>query len=238
MPPDAGWCQLAGRARSFAVRRVMPAASRHAKPKPPANRLRALVAAVATLAGVAAAFVFLHGGSATPGPSHHPVAVTSAGSGLADNQVTATVHHTVASVETRTAQRATPSPGRSTARRSPPRGSRRPSGPRRSRRRARPPRRPPPRPRRHPAGGGNAASSALGVCIRNAEEGGSYAWGPGNGGGAYQFLLGTWEHYGGAASAYGLGRSRLPGSDLRQRYRRRWRIELDGLRRVLTGTGH
>ncbi len=53
-------------------------------------------------------------------------------------------------------------------------------------------------------GGGNAAQSALGVCIRNAEEGGSYAWGPGNGGGAYQFQLGTWETYGGAASEYGV----------------------------------
>jgi hypothetical protein len=52
--------------------------------------------------------------------------------------------------------------------------------------------------------GGDAAHSALGVCIRNAEEGGSYAWGPGNGGGAYQFLLGTWEKYGGAASQYGV----------------------------------
>ena len=51
---------------------------------------------------------------------------------------------------------------------------------------------------------GDAAHSALGVCIRNAEEGGSYAWGPGNGGGAYQFLLGTWEKYGGAASEYGV----------------------------------
>jgi pyruvate/2-oxoglutarate dehydrogenase complex dihydrolipoamide acyltransferase (E2) component len=51
---------------------------------------------------------------------------------------------------------------------------------------------------------GNAAASPLGVCIRNAEEGGSYAWGPGNGGGAYQFLLGTWEAYGGAASEYGV----------------------------------
>jgi Transglycosylase-like domain len=53
-------------------------------------------------------------------------------------------------------------------------------------------------------GGGDAASSPLGICIRNAEEGGSYAWGPGNGGGAYQFLLGTWEKYGGAASEYGV----------------------------------
>jgi hypothetical protein len=50
----------------------------------------------------------------------------------------------------------------------------------------------------------DAAHSALGVCIRNAEEGGSYAWGPGNGGGAYQFVLGTWENYGGSASEYGV----------------------------------
>jgi hypothetical protein len=52
--------------------------------------------------------------------------------------------------------------------------------------------------------GGDAASSPLGVCIRNAEEGGSYAWGPGNGGGAYQFQLSTWEKYGGAASEFGV----------------------------------
>ncbi|HLJ98360.1 MAG TPA: hypothetical protein VKU39_00470 [Streptosporangiaceae bacterium] len=56
----------------------------------------------------------------------------------------------------------------------------------------------------HVATGGDAAHSALGVCVRNAEEGGSYAWGPGNGGGAYQFLLSTWEAYGGAASEYGV----------------------------------
>lgn len=53
-------------------------------------------------------------------------------------------------------------------------------------------------------GSGDAAHSALGDCIRNAEEGGSYAWGPGNGGGAYQFQVGTWETYGGAASEYGV----------------------------------
>ena len=181
----------------------MPAASRHAKPKPPANRLRALIAAVATLAGVAAAFVFLHGGSATPGPSHHPVAVTSAGSGLADNQVSATVHHTVASVETRTAQRAT------TVARQKHRAALAAARQQAAQRAAaQPTPSPAPTPTATPApapstGGGNAASSALGVCIRNAEEGGSYAWGPGNGGGAYQFLLGTWEHYGGAASEYG-----------------------------------
>jgi len=55
-----------------------------------------------------------------------------------------------------------------------------------------------------PSTGRDAAHSALGICIRNAEEGGSYAWGPGNGGGAYQFLLSTWEEYGGAASQYGV----------------------------------
>jgi hypothetical protein len=55
-----------------------------------------------------------------------------------------------------------------------------------------------------PSSGGDAAHSALGICIRNAEEGGSYAWGPGNGGGAYQFALSTWEAYGGAASEFGV----------------------------------
>jgi hypothetical protein len=55
-----------------------------------------------------------------------------------------------------------------------------------------------------PSSGGNAADSPLGVCIRDAEEGGSYAWGPGNGGGAYQFEIGTWENYGGAASEFGV----------------------------------
>jgi len=55
-----------------------------------------------------------------------------------------------------------------------------------------------------PSSGSDPAHSALGICIRNAEEGGSYAWGPGNGGGAYQFVLSTWEKYGGAASEYGV----------------------------------
>ena len=183
----------------------MPAASRHAKPKAPVNKPRAVVAAVATLAGVAAAFVFLHGGSATAAPSRHPVGVTSAGSGLADNQVTATVHHAVAGVETRTAQRAT------TVARQKHRAALAAARQAAQRAAAQPTPTPVPTPTATVApapapssGGGNAASSALGVCIRNAEEGGSYAWGPGNGGGAYQFVLGTWERYGGAASEYGV----------------------------------
>jgi hypothetical protein len=63
---------------------------------------------------------------------------------------------------------------------------------------------PPPTQTSSPPPAGDAAHSALGICIRNAEEGGSYAWGPGNGGGAYQFVLSTWEKYGGAASEYGV----------------------------------
>ena len=63
-----------------------------------------------------------------------------------------------------------------------------------------PPSSPPP----NLSSGSDPAHSALGICIRNAEEGGSYAWGPGNGGGAYQFVIGTWETYGGAASQFGV----------------------------------
>ena len=62
----------------------------------------------------------------------------------------------------------------------------------------------PPAPLPPPSTGGDAAQSPLGVCIRDAEEGDSYAWGPGNGGGAYQFEEATWVHYGGAASEYGV----------------------------------
>ena len=50
---------------------------------------------------------------------------------------------------------------------------------------------------------GGGAGGSLGQCIRNGEESGSYAWGPGNGGGAYQFQLATWETYHGKPSLYG-----------------------------------
>ena len=84
----------------------MPAASRHAKPKTPAIRLGAPVVAAATLAGVAAAFVFLQGGSAAPRSSHDAIPLTSAGSGAADYQMTAAVRHDVAARMVQRAARA------------------------------------------------------------------------------------------------------------------------------------
>jgi Transglycosylase-like domain len=177
----------------------MPAAPRHAKRKVSAVKRGAPIVAAATLAGVAAAFVSLHGGSAAPAPSDFAAPVTNAGSaGLTSDRVATTVHSNVATLEARIvrqarraarsrhlaalaaarraqqAQPATPPPSQATA----------PAPP--------------------PSSGGDAANSPLGVCIRDAEEGGSYAWGPGNGGGAYQFQLSTWENYGGAASEYGV----------------------------------
>jgi hypothetical protein len=62
---------------------------------------------------------------------------------------------------------------------------------------------PAPAPQPAPTGTGGGAGGALGECIRQAEESGSYAWGPGNGGGAYQFQEGTWHTYGG--DPYGSG---------------------------------
>jgi hypothetical protein len=182
----------------------MPAVPRHAKHKGPATRLGAPVVAAVTLAGVTAAFVSLHGASAAPRPRppHDANPVTSAGSGFAGYQIISTVHRDAATLETSAVALA--------ARR---RHLAAVAAARLARQHAAPPpaqkapAQPPPSPSPGPApssGGGDAAHSALGICIRNAEEGGSYAWGPGNGGGAYQFLLGTWEKYGGAASEYGV----------------------------------
>ena len=165
---------------------------RHAKPKSRARKAAPLAAVAATLACAAAAFVLLHGGPASAGPSSPASASSSAsrGSALADNLMTTAIHRASAALQARAvagraraaarrrrhAERAAPAPAQPTPTQS--------SSP--------------------PPTGGDAAHSALGICIRNAEEGGSYAWGPGNGGGAYQFLLSTWEKYGGAASEYGV----------------------------------
>jgi Transglycosylase-like domain len=178
----------------------MPAAPRHAKPRKPATRRGAPVVAAATLVGVAAAFVFLHGGSAAAKPAHDAMPVTSTASGFTSDYVTADVRRTVIArminESARAAARHKHLARLAAARRARRQAAQQPAAVQ-----------PSPAPSAAPApssGGGDAASSPLGVCIRNSEEGGSYAWGPGNGGGAYQFLLGTWEKYGGAASEYGV----------------------------------
>jgi Transglycosylase-like domain len=177
----------------------MPAAPRHAKPSKPVTRRGAPVAAAATLTGVAAAFVFLHGGSAAAGPSHHAMPVQSAMPGFTSDYVTADVRRAVVARMARESARA--AQRRHLAKLAAARRARRQAAQQQAAAQ------PSPAPSAAPTssgGGGDAASSPLGVCIRNSEEGGSYAWGPGNGGGAYQFLLGTWEKYGGAASEYGV----------------------------------
>jgi len=156
--------------------------------------------AAATLAGVAAAFVSLQGGLAASKPSDDATAVTNAGSGVTGNQMLTTLHHDSAILQTRALRQA--AHRRHLAARLAQQRAARHQAQQQAQQQAAPP--PPPSPAPAPSsGGGDAAHSPLGICIRNAEEGGSYAWGPGNGGGAYQFQLGTWEKYGGAASAYG-----------------------------------
>ena len=173
----------------------MRAASRHARPTKPARRLRIPIVAVAALAGAATAFVFLQSGSVTA-----PRAAASR-SGFVNDELVTKVRRDMATVQASMARqtaaaaaarrRALAAARRAHQHAARPTPSSSPStGPAAS---------PPPQ----LSSGGNPAQSPLGVCIRDAEEGGSYAWGPGNGGGAYQFLLGTWEHYGGAASEYG-----------------------------------
>ena len=200
----------------------MPAASRHAKPKTRVIRLGAPVVAAATLAGVAVAFVFLEGGSAAPRPSRHAIPVTSivtttsAGSVSADDPMTTFVRRDLAVLAARMIQRSRTAARRrhlaalAAARLAQQQAAQQQAAQQQAQQAAAQP--PPPSPSPSPSpstpapssGGGDAASSPLGICIRNAEEGGSYAWGPGNGGGAYQFQLGTWETYGGAASEYGV----------------------------------
>ena len=182
----------------------MPAAPRHAKPSKPAARRRALVVAAATLAGVAAAFVFPHGGSAAAGPSHGAMPVTSTASVSTSDYVAADGRRGLIALMDRESARA--AQRRHLAKLAAAQRARRQAAQQQAAQQQAAAQ-PTPTPSAAPApssGGGDAASSPLGICIRNAEEGGSYAWGPGNGGGAYQFLLGTWEKYGGAASEYGV----------------------------------
>jgi len=158
--------------------------------------------AAATLAGVAAAFVFMHGGSADAGPSRHAMPVTTATSGFTSDYVPADRSRRVIAGMARQSARA--AQRRHLAKLAAARQARRQAAQQAAQQAAAQPSPAPSAASPPSGGGGDAASSPLGICIRNAEEGGSYAWGPGNGGGAYQFLLGTWEKYGGAASEYGV----------------------------------
>ena len=176
----------------------MPAAARHAKPTAPVTKRRAPYVAAATLTGVAAVFVSLHGGSAAARPPRNAIAMTSAGSGFTGDPVTTAVVRDIAAAKTDQAQQAARR-RRLAHQRAVRQRAQRAQRARRAQRAAAQPAPSPP-----PSSGGDAAHSPLGICIRNAEEGGSYAWGPGNGGGAYQFALSTWEKYGGAAGEFGV----------------------------------
>jgi hypothetical protein len=141
--------------------------------------------------GVAAAFVSLHGGSAAPTSSGRAVSAASEDAVFTGGHVTAEVRHDFGRAQARSARRVARNHELAQQRAAQQAAAQQPSPP---------PSSPPP----DLSGGSDPAHSALGICIRNAEEGGSYAWGPGNGGGAYQFLLSTWENYGGAASQFGV----------------------------------
>jgi hypothetical protein len=173
---------------------------------------------VVTLAGVAAAFVFLYNGGAPAQPARHESAATTAGSATASTLATdrmaedRTMATAVRRDDTRRANRMAARARAATRRKHlAARAAARAAARKAQQAAAAAAAAPTPTPAATPSttttppsSGGNAADSALGVCVRDAEEGGSYAWGPGNGGGAYQFELGTWEKYGGAAGEYGV----------------------------------
>jgi hypothetical protein len=172
----------------------MPAAPRHAKAKTkaPATRFKAPAVAAVALAGVAATFVSLHGGSAAPTSSGRAVSAASEDALFTGGHVTAQIRRDVGRAQARSARRVARTHKLAQERAAQQAAAAQQPSPA--------PSSPPP----NLSGGSDPAHSALGICIRNAEEGGSYAWGPGNGGGAYQFVIGTWETYGGAASQFGV----------------------------------
>jgi type II secretory pathway pseudopilin PulG len=146
------------------------------------------IAVLGVIAGAAGAYLIVPSGSSSPRVAAEVAQVSAVGSAVSLYRMSTSMHRDVAILESRTAERAARAARRrnlaALAEQSPA---------------------PSPSPGSPPSsGGGDAADSPLGVCIRDAEEGGSYAWGPGNGGGAYQFALGTWERYGGAASEFGV----------------------------------
>ncbi len=199
----------------------MPPAPRHSKPRTtrrPALRVGVPVLAAATLAGVAAAFVFLTGGSpgaAAARPSHgSTISETSAASSLTSDDMMIDSHHEVAARivrdNARTIRRKYLA-HLAAVRLAQKKAAQKKAAQEKAAQAAQAAQKAAAQPATSPSpaassssGGSDPAHSPLGVCIRNAEEGGSYAWGPGNGGGAYQFQIGTWEKYGGAASEFGV----------------------------------
>ena len=184
----------------------MPKAARHSKPKTPGIRFGVPVVAAVALVGAAAAFVFLHPGSAAPAAVQDKISITGDVSGPASDETTADVRHVVAARMVRASAAAIRQKYLATlaATRLAQQKAAQQRAAEQASQQATQQASTSPGPAPTLSSGGNAAQSALGVCIRNREEGGSYAWGPGNGGGAYQFQLGTWEKYGGAASEYGV----------------------------------
>ena len=198
----------------------MPPAPRHSRPRTtrrPALRVGVPVLAAATLAGVAAAFVFLSGGSqgaAATHPSHGTISETRAASSLTSDDMMIDSHHEVAARivrdNARTVRRkylahlAAVRLAHKKAAEKAAQAAQAARAAQAAQAAAAQPTTSPSPAASSSSGGSDPAHSALGVCIRNAEEGGSYAWGPGNGGGAYQFQIGTWEKYGGAAGEFGV----------------------------------
>ena len=151
-----------------------------------------MAVAAVTLAGVTAAFVSLHGGSAPSQSSDQALSAARDEAVFTGGHVTAQIRRDVGRAQARSARRVARTHKLAQQRAAQQQAA------------AQQPSPPPSSPAPNLSAGSDPAHSALGICIRNAEEGGSYAWGPGNGGGAYQFAIGTWEAYGGAASEFGV----------------------------------
>jgi hypothetical protein len=185
---------------------MMHAAARHSKPRKPASKIGVTIVAAAVLASAAAAFVYLNGVSGASSAADNQLNAVAVGTSHAatakttGNQLTVdyrkAIAHRMAMAATRARHRYLAAQAARRARLA----AQRQAAQAKQQASAQPSASPAPT----LSGGSDPAHSALGECIRNAEEGGSYAWGPGNGGGAYQFAIGTWEHYGGAASEFGV----------------------------------
>ena len=222
----------------------MPPAPRHSRPRTtrkPALRVGVPVLAAATLGGVAAAFVFLTGGSpgaAAARPSHGTISETSAASSLTSDDMMIDSHRTVAARivrdNARTIRR------KYLAHLAAVRLAQKKAA-EKAAQAAQPPRRPPSRPRA-PAQPPAPAAAAAGQIPPTPRSGSASATPkkaaatPGArvtaaGPTSSRSAPGKSTAVRPASSAWPV----LPGPDLRQRHQRRGRLELDRLRRLLTG---